>query len=438
MSSPLAIAAITASLKDLLNEGLLNHDLSNIGSFSVTAQPPDRITTGSTENNQLNVFLYQVTPNLGWRNADLPSTDGNFARLSNPPLALDLHYLLSAYGAQDMNAEVLLGYAMHLLHENPVLTRQQLRTVLGAPSTVDGTILPGPFGALSALNLADQIELIKITPVFLSAEDLSKLWTAMQARYRPSMAYMVSVILIQSTGGARVAPPVLARGADDRGPISHAAPVPTLNSVRPALSPLLPAARLGDDLLVGGTIAGRGGTLTALFDNLRLGITRELPLSAGGSGSQLSTHLPSVAEDAQAVTDWGVGVYTVSVRITEPNVPAWLTNGVPLALAPRITVSPLNAVPGTISLTVTCEPRLRQAQEAGTRLLFGEGEALATSITTPADPTQPTTLVFTVNDVGVGDYLVRLRVDGIDSLPVELVGTPPRFAFDALQTVTVA
>jgi hypothetical protein len=437
MSSPLAIAAVTAALKDLLNDGLLNHDLSGIGSFTVTAQPPDRITTGTTENNQLNVFLYQVTPNLGWRNADLPSRDGNWGRLSNPPLALDLHYLLSAYGAQDMNAEVLLGYAMHLLHENPVLSRQQLRTVLGAPFAVDGTILPGPFGALSALDLADQVELIKIVPVFLSAEDLSKLWTAMQARYRPSMAYMVSVVLIQSSGGAKIAPPVLARGADDRGPISHATPAPTLNSVRPALSPHLPAARLGDDLLVSGAIANRGGTITAQFDNLRLGITLQLPLTAGASASQLSTHLPSVDEDAQAMTDWGVGVYTVSARIAEPNLPAFLTNGVPLALAPRITVNPLNAIPGTVSLSVTCEPRLRQAQEAGARLLFGSGEVLPTSITTPADPTEPTTLEFTIDDVGADDYLVRLRVDGIDSLPVELVGAPPRFAFDALQTVVV-
>jgi hypothetical protein len=37
MSSPLAIAAVTAALKDLLNDGLLNHDLSSVGSFSVTA-----------------------------------------------------------------------------------------------------------------------------------------------------------------------------------------------------------------------------------------------------------------------------------------------------------------------------------------------------------------------------------------------------------------
>jgi hypothetical protein len=40
----------------LLNDGLLNHELSPIGSFSVTATPPDRITTGQNEPNQLNLF----------------------------------------------------------------------------------------------------------------------------------------------------------------------------------------------------------------------------------------------------------------------------------------------------------------------------------------------------------------------------------------------
>ncbi len=438
MSSPLAIAAVTASLKDLLNEGLLNHDLSSIGSFSVTAQPPDRITTGNTETNQLNVFLYQVTPNLGWRNADLPSRDGGFARLTNAPLALDLHYLLTAYGAQDLNAEVLLGYAMQLLHENPVLTRRQLRTVLGAPSPVDGTILPGPFGTLSAVDLADQIELIKITPVFLSAEDLSKLWTAMQARYRPSMAYMVSVVLIQATEGTKAAPPVLKRGSQDRGPIARAMPAPVLNGVRPGASPLLPAARLGDDLILSVTNLDYGGTLTALLEDVRLGISQTLSLSAGGSAGELCAHLPSVAEDANAMSDWGVGVYTVSVQVTQPNTPTWSTNGAPIALAPRITVNPLNAAPGTLNLSVTCMPRLRPQQEAGARLIFGRGEVLPASITTPPDPKQPSTLLFAVAGVAAGEYLVRLRVDGIDSLPINLVGTPPAFEFDPLQTVNVA
>ena len=96
MSSALAIAAITASLKDLLNDGLMDHDLSTVGSFTVTAQPPDRVTTGTTESDQLNLFLYQVTANSGWRNVGLPSRDRGGERITNPPLALDLHYLLMA------------------------------------------------------------------------------------------------------------------------------------------------------------------------------------------------------------------------------------------------------------------------------------------------------------------------------------------------------
>src|SRR5882757_4058164 len=334
MSSALAIAAVTASIKDVLNDGLIDHDLSSIGSFSITAQPPDRVTTGTTESNQLNLFLYQVTPNPGWRNVDLPSRDSTGSLVSSPPLALDLHYLLSAYGAADMNAEILLGYAMQLMHENPVLTRQQLRVALGTTSPVDGSLLPGPFGTLSAIDIADQIEMIKITPVYLNSEELSKLWTAMQSRYRPSMAYMVSVVLIQSSTGTRTAPPVLKRGADDRGPITQGAPAPVLSRVRPAASPLLPAARLGDDLLVIGSNLRHRGTVTAIFESARLGITQELPLTGLPQANQLGAHLPSIAQDATGMSSWGTGVYTVSLRIAQPNVPAWTTNGVPLALAP--------------------------------------------------------------------------------------------------------
>jgi hypothetical protein len=438
MSSPLAIAAVSASLKDLLNNGLIDHDLSSIGSFSVTAQPPDRITTGQTEPNQLNLFLYQVTPNAGWRNQGLPSRDSRGARITNPPLALDLHYLLTAYGAVDLNAEVLLGYAMQLLHENPVLTRQQLRAALASPSPVDGTILPGPFGTASAVDLADQIELLKISPVYLGTEDLSKLWTAMQARYRTSMAYLVSVVLIQSDASTRSAPPVLQRGANDRGPVAQGAPAPVLNSVRPAASDLLPAARLGEDLVVSGTHLRSGGA-TLQLDNARFAITQELPLAAAPTGAgQLTVHLPGVAEQASAMSEWAIGVYTAAIRIADPNRPAWMTNSVPVALAPLIAVSPLTAAAGALTVTVTCTPRLRPEQDSQARLLFGDTDVKPQSISTPANPADPTTLTFSVPGVAAGTYVVRLRVDGIDSLPITVSGSPPKLDFDPQQTVTVS
>ncbi len=439
MSSALAIAAVTASLKDLLNDGLMDHDLSSLGSFSITAQPPDRVTTGTTENNQLNLFLYQVTANSGWRNVDLPSRSSAGLQLTSPPLALDLHYLLTAYGAQDFNAEVLLGYAMQVLHETPVLTRDQLRIALGAPAPVDGSLLPGPFGTLSAIDLADQAEQIKITPVFLGSEDLSKLWTAMQARYRPSMAYSISVVLIQSQAPGRSALPVLKRGADDRGPVAYGSRPPVLTSVQAAASPLQPAVRLGDDLLIAGANLLRAN-VGVHIEQPQYAIARDLAPVAGtrpGSAS-LGVHLPSTVEDATGMSDWVIGVYSVSLRMSDPGLPAWGTNSVPMALAPLIGVSPLSHAPGTIALSVTCTPRLRDPQQSQVRLLFGSTQVLADSIVTPADTTQPTTLAFTIPGVVAGTYPVRLRVDGIDSLPVIFSGTPPRFDFDPLQSVNVA
>jgi len=52
-----------------------------------------------------------------------------------------------------------------------------------------------------------------------------------------------------------------------------------------------------------------------------------------------------------------------------------------------------------------------------------------------ADKTHPTILTFKIKKVDAGEYLIRLRVDGIDSLPVVLKGS--QLEFDANQKLTV-
>jgi hypothetical protein len=437
MSSPLAIAAVTAAIKDLLNDGLLNNDLSSIGSFTVTSLPPDRISTGQTEPNQLNVFLYQITPNSGWRNAMLPSRDSGGTRLSNPPLALDLHFLVTAYGAEDLNAEVLLGYAMQLLHDTPVLTRQQLRTVLGGVNPVDGTILPSPFGNMSAADLADQIELIKITPVFLNTEDLSKLWTSMQARYRPSMAYMASVVLMQSSASTRSAPPVLKRGPDDRGPVALATPFASLNTARAAASDLMPALRIGEQIRLVGSNLTSDGTTIVVLEHAATGAVNELLPDSPPTANELLVTIPGVIDDPNAMNLWQPGVYNISLRIERPNVPNYVTNSVPIALSPWIEIAPLAAAPGNFTLTIRSMPRLSPQQESRALLVFGTTTITPATVTNPADLLQPTTLTFSLTGVAPGQHIVRLRVEGIDSIPVTLTGSPPKFDFDPLQRVTV-
>ena len=90
MGNALAIAAVTAVLKDLLNNGLIDHNVTGAvgGNVTVSALPPDRVfAPGTQEGNQLNLFLYQVAPNVGWRNVGLPSRDERGGRLTPPARA---------------------------------------------------------------------------------------------------------------------------------------------------------------------------------------------------------------------------------------------------------------------------------------------------------------------------------------------------------------
>ncbi len=211
MSNALAIAAVTAVLKDLLQNGLIDHDvMTNLGDVRVSALPPDMVPAMDDPNlSQLNLFLYHVTPNTGWNQLGYPAYNSQGDRVSNQPLALDLHFLLTAFGgSQDFNAEILLGYGMHLLHEHPLLSRDAIQRALAPASPVNGSILPAAFQALSAADLADQVEQVKITPHYLSMEDMSRVWSTLQAHYRPSAAYQVSLVLIESDRPTKPALPV--------------------------------------------------------------------------------------------------------------------------------------------------------------------------------------------------------------------------------------
>ena len=70
--------------------------------------------------------------------------------------------------------------------------------------------MPASVADRNPADLADQVELCKISPRYLTTEELSRLWSALQARYRPSMAYDVSVVLIEATTPVKAALPVRA------------------------------------------------------------------------------------------------------------------------------------------------------------------------------------------------------------------------------------
>ena len=95
MSSPLAIGAVSAVLRNLLDDGLVEAGAAMGSTVVVSAVAPDTIhLDNANDPPRLNLFLYRVTPNPGWNNVDLPSRSAvSGERLSNAPLALDLHYV---------------------------------------------------------------------------------------------------------------------------------------------------------------------------------------------------------------------------------------------------------------------------------------------------------------------------------------------------------
>jgi hypothetical protein len=125
MSNSLAIAAVTATLSRLLEQG----SSADLPGTIVTTKPPEKARTGT--GNQLNLFLYQTTPNAAWRNQPLPSQIKS-GETGFPPLPLNLYYLVTAYGQNDDDifSHRLLGRAMSMLHDHAVLDADEIKAAL--------------------------------------------------------------------------------------------------------------------------------------------------------------------------------------------------------------------------------------------------------------------------------------------------------------------
>ena len=443
MSNVLAIAAVTQLLKDLLNDALIDGDATTAlgADFSVTALPPDRVVSETPEQQatQLNVFLHQVTPNAALRNTDLPTRDAAGRLVQRPRLALDLHYILTAVSAEELHAEILLGYAMQLFHELALLPRETIRAALA--TTVSDDILPDRIGVIRASELADQLELVKITPRTLSMDDMSRMWTALQASYRTTVAYDVSLVLIERDQPTRPSLPVLSRGGL-RHPVSGRDPgvslQPSLAQTAPtllALEPLdgQPVMRLGGEVAIHGHVLD-GAEVRVRFAEPATGAVLELAPLAPATPSRLVVRLPSglpldgthpLAGTAADPGSWRISSYSVDVRLTEPGGRETITNALPVALAPRSTASAAPDSGGT-AISMTSAPPVRPGQTLA--ILVGQRMERVAS---PATPASTVEAVFAGLPSGA-ELPVRLRVDGIDSPVIDRQAEPPTF-----ETVTI-
>ncbi len=406
MSNALAISAVTATLTTLLLGVQADSELTDT---EVTTRPPDVAREGIS-SNQLNLFLYQTALDGALRNMDPPGRvkPGETAQ---PALPLNLFYLLTAYGRGDGDvlAHRLLGRAMAILHDHPVLGADEIR-----PSVADN-------------DLYEQMERVRITPQPLTLDELSKLWTSFGAKYRISAAYEASVVLIDSERPVKAPLPVLTRGPADQGVTSQpdlTPPFPALAAAVPATGQ--PAARLGDAVLLEGFHLD--GDVVVTFVGPGFPAPVVLAAMPNSDPSALSVPIPG---DAPAEKAWASGLLRVSASVTAGG-RTRVTNEVALPVAPKVTAGLPATVArdphGAATIALSCVPEVGPGQDAS--LIVGDR-------TVPSQTRQAQTgdLTFVLADAEPGEHLVRLRVDGVDSLLVDRAKVPP--AFDQTQKVTV-
>lgn len=366
--------------------------------------------------------------------------------MQRPQAALDLHYLLSFHGDEGALVPHNACWAAWYVPctRGPVLTREAIAKVVEDTKDINQPI--DPF--LADSDLADQVELIKFSPLPLNLEELSKLWSVFfQAPYALSVVYQGTVVLIESGETPQAALPVRKRKLYVM-PFNH-----------PVIERLLNAnveedASADPHITMASTLVIQGRQLRGQITRVRIGSILAPPPTLSITDTRVSLLLASLTalragvQSVQVVHEIPMGEPEVPHRGVESNVAAFV-------LSPTITqtISSISSVIEngstlfSATVTVTFTPNVGRTRRL--RLLLNEFNAPDNrpprdySFTAPKDngitnpnQTETSSVVFSVSRVLAGEYLVRVQVDGADSvLRMNLAVSPP--VFEPGQTVTI-
>jgi hypothetical protein len=178
MSASTALAAVSQSLRTMLRAEM------NSGQGGDTPVDVTLLGLGGTGNRGINLFLHRVDEHPQLRNADYQIRTGTADTLAAPPLSLVLRYLMTAYAPPhdqlgEVPSQTLLGEAMRVFHQFPVVPKQYLDA-----------------------DLVDAAAELRILLVPIEVEEINRLWGTINDPYRLSVQYEVSVVQIDSTDAA--------------------------------------------------------------------------------------------------------------------------------------------------------------------------------------------------------------------------------------------
>ncbi|HKV11360.1 MAG TPA: DUF4255 domain-containing protein [Thermoanaerobaculia bacterium] len=374
MSDFRAVAAVTATLQNMLQSAVA---AAVPGAIVRTGRPEKNPST--TSPGEVNIFLYQVSPNAAFRNLELPvrRSDGSIVR--PPTLALDLHFLLSFYGDDAKQIpQLLLGIVTSTMHTYPF---PRVEDMPGHGNDVDNP--------LAGSGIEAQADRLRFAPMLMSHDELSKLWSIFfQVPYALSASYLCSVVLIESDLTPQPSLPIRRAGLA----VQPEALPPQLERVSPQTLSLSGDARI--------TISG--SNLLA-NDAVRFGSIEASPQSATKTSLvvALPADLPAGVQQVQAVR-----------RAT-----GMASNPLAFVLQPSISGAVRFDASGP-SLAIPVQPPV----VAGQRVSVLLNETGAPAGRAPRSYAFPASGIVTGPEVTIpvpgaeaGTYLVRVQVDGIAS-----------------------
>ena len=215
-----AISFVTKAIRSLLVSQMTS------GSLVTLLPPGEDPPTG----NGVNLYMYRTNESPHLKNVDWPGDRSGAPARPEPALSLELFYLVTPFAAKPQPNDLedaahrMLGQAMLVLHEHPILNRVHV---------------PG-FDATAALPdfILNSYEDIRVRLHPISMDELSKIWSTIGKPYRLSVAYEVTLVqltptvqvsngsgVVQSTGLqiVTIAAPRLVSLAPTKGPLASRA-----------------------------------------------------------------------------------------------------------------------------------------------------------------------------------------------------------------------
>jgi hypothetical protein len=124
----------------------------------------------------VSLFLYRVYVSQNQRTPVVRTRDGQAMR---PSLPLDLHFFLTVWAAKASLQHAILGWAMRMLEDRPVMPASLLNGV--------------------RRNVFRDDETVEVVSGQLTNEELMRIWDDLPAEYHLSVPYIARVVRIESS-----------------------------------------------------------------------------------------------------------------------------------------------------------------------------------------------------------------------------------------------